>query len=433
MSSKFNKELQTLVRDKVISPELADKIEQYYATKDVGKPNRLFAIFGVFGALLVGAGIILMLAHNWDDFSRATKTILAFVPLLIGQLIAGYAILKEKSNAWKEASGTFLFFAVGACIALISQIYNIPGELGSYLLTWIVLCLPLIYLLRSHAVTLLIIILSTYYAVEVGLWNYRSRQTPWLYFVFLLGVIPYYWMLLKRNVSSNAVTIFNWILPGSIAIALSAFVGRDGTLGFIMYITLFGLLYNIGRLLIFKELRTLRNGYLIIGSLGTVICLLIFTFKWVWDELPGTSDYGSQSWYIALILFVIAIAMVGFKIWKNGIKAINLFQVAFIGFWVVYFAFSDIGVLPVVLMNMLVLTLGISAIKIGADKFNFGILNYGLLIISVLIACRFFDTAMSFVIRGILFVLVGAGFFVTNYIMLKRQQKIKKQLKDLQV
>ncbi len=433
MGSKFNKELKTLVVDKVISPELADKIEQYYATKDIGKSNKLFMIFGIFGALLVGAGIILMLAHNWDDFSKTIKTILAFVPLLIGQLFTGFSILKEKSRTWKEASGTFLFFSVGACIALISQVYNIPGELGSYLLSWIVLCLPLVYLLRSNAVTLLIVLLSTYYAVEVGLWNYRSTKTPWLYIVFFIAILPHYWILLKNNVTSNTISIFNWILPASIAIALSAFIGNTGNLAFVMYITLFGLLYSIGRLAIFKELRTLRNGYLIIGSLGTVVSLMIFTFRWIWDEFPHKFGYQFEELYIVIGLLLMTITVLGYLFLKKGWRSINLFQIAWIIFLFVYFLLPGVKVLPVVLMNLLVLTLGVSAIKIGADKFNFGILNYGLLIISVLIVCRFFDTGMSFVVRGILFVLVGTGFFATNYIMLKRQQKFKKQIKDLQV
>lgn len=433
MGSKFNKELKTLVKDKVISPELADKIEQYYATKDVGKPNKLFAIFGVFGALLIGSGIILMLAHNWDDFSRLTKTILAFVPLVLGQILVGFSILKEKSATWKEASGTFLFFAVGACIALVSQIYNIPGELDSYLLTWIILCLPLIYLLRSHAVALLVVIWSTYYAVLVGLWSYRSSEIPWLYLVFFVSIIPYYGQLLKQKINSNAVTIFNWILPGSFVIALGGFVGNHGNLGFVSYIALFGLFYNIGRLDIFKPLRTLRNGYLIIGSLGTVISLLFFTFRWIWDEFPSTFGLHMQELYVLTALLILALTVVGYTVFKKGIRQINLFQIAFLIFSMVYFFLPGIDVLPIVLMNILVFALGMSAIKIGSDKFNFGILNYGLLIISILIICRFFDTGMSFVLRGVLFVLVGVGFFVTNYVMLKKQQRIKKQLKDLQL
>ncbi len=426
MSSKFNKELQVLVRDKVISPEISDKIEKYYVDKAEEKPNFLFMIFGVFGALLVGSGIILMLAHNWDDFSRQTKTILAFVPLIIGQLMTGFSILKKKSNIWKEASGTFLFFSVGASISLVSQIYNIPGELGSFLLIWIALCLPLIYLLRSHTVALLVIITSAYYAVQVGVWNYKNRETPWLYLVFFLGVIPHYWNILKRNVLGNVVTIFNWILPISVIIALSAFVGNGDVLGVVMYTFMFGLLYNIGRLSIFKGLRTLRNGSLIIGSLGTVICLLIFTFRWIWEDVPDQFAYDAQELYITVVLGIVALSVLGYTILKNGIRSINLFQIAFVIFGMVYFLLYSAITIPVILMNLLVFALGMSAIKIGADKFNFGILNYGLLIISILIICRFFDTGMSFVIRGVLFVLVGAGFFFTNYIMLKKQ-KVKKQ------
>ncbi|WP_299443420.1 DUF2157 domain-containing protein [uncultured Aquimarina sp.] len=429
MSSKFNKELKELVSDHVISSEIADKISQYYDQKQANKPNRLFTIFGIFGALLVGSGIILMLAHNWDDFPRMIKTIFAFVPLIIGQCVAGFSILKNKSRTWKEASGTFLFFAVGASISLVSQIYNISGDLGSFLRTWVLLCLPVIYLLRSHAVALLVILSSTYYAVEVGIWSYRNQSTPWLYEVFIMGIVPYYWLQLKNNLSSNATTIFNWIIPASITVGLGAFIRGNEELGFIMYMTLFGIFYNIGRLSIFKELRTLRNGHLIIGSLGTIVLLMIFTFRWPWEEIYDKTMYVSQEFYTSLALGVVAISILGYTVIKKGIRLINPFQISFLIFWGLFFLLSGMSTLPMILTNILVFLLGITAIKIGADKFNFGILNYGLLIVSILIICRFFDTDVSFVIRGLSFVIVGAGFFMTNYMMLKRQQKKSNTLK----
>jgi hypothetical protein len=75
-----------------------------------------------------------------------------------------------------------------------------------------------------------------------------------------------------------------------------------------------------------------------------------------------------------------------------------------------------------ILVNLLLFILGITAIRIGTNTYSFGILNYGMLIITVLIACRFFDTDMGFAIKGLLFILVGGGFFATNYIMLKKQK-----------
>ncbi|WP_299610645.1 DUF2157 domain-containing protein [uncultured Aquimarina sp.] len=423
MSLKFQKELQQLVADQVISEDISNKISEYYDQKRRRQPNKLFTIFGIFGSLLIGSGIILMLAHNWDDFSRMTKTILAFVPLFLGQLIAGYSILKDKSRTWKEASGTFLFFAVGASISLVSQIYNISGDLGDFLKTWTLLCLPLLYLLRSHAVGLLVILLGTYYAAEVGIWSYRSNNIPWFYILFVLGVLLHYWLQVRKHITTNTTTIFNWILPASFMVGLGAFISNNSELGFVMYVTLFGIFYNIGKLPAFQKIRTLRNGFLILGSLGTITLLMIFTFKWPWEELFDTWVYHSQEFYISCFFGVIAVLFLCYTIIKKGVQSVNLFQVSFILFCMLFFLVATNPFIAMICTNILVFILGISAIKIGSDKLNFGILNYGLLIVSILIICRFFDTDMSFVIRGLLFVIVGAGFFFTNYLMLKKQRK----------
>ena len=74
------------------------------------------------------------------------------------------------------------------------------------------------------------------------------------------------------------------------------------------------------------------------------------------------------------------------------------------------------------MINLLVFALGILTILKGANQNHLGILNYGLLIITALVVCRFFDTNISFVIRGLLFVGVGVGFFMTNYWMLKKRR-----------
>ncbi len=80
-----------------------------------------------------------------------------------------------------------------------------------------------------------------------------------------------------------------------------------------------------------------------------------------------------------------------------------------------------------VLTNLMVFALGIFAIRIGNLRNNFGVLNYGLLIITVLVACRFFDTNIDFIIRGLLFVAIGVGFFAANYLMYRKQQKLKSE------
>ena len=149
------KELPELVANKVITLQTAKDIENYYAARKEPQDNTQLTIFGSIGGILVGLGIILIFAHNWDTFSRDIKTVLALLPLFVFQVLSGYTIWKNKSQVWKDTAGTLLFFSVGAAIALIAQIYNMPGEIDSYLFTWTLLCMPLMYLLRSNTLAFL--------------------------------------------------------------------------------------------------------------------------------------------------------------------------------------------------------------------------------------------------------------------------------------
>lgn len=425
MNSKIQNDIEELITEQVISKDIASKIEAYYLSKKNNSPNRLFTVFAVLGSTLVGLGVILILAHNWDDFTRTIKTSFAFLPLVVGQFFVGYSILKNKSRTWKEASGVFLFFAVGSSMALVSQIYNIPGDLSSFLLIWVLLCLPLVYLLKSNALGVLHIVFATYYAVEYG-YFYGHIGTPWLYVLLLVAVLPYYFNLLKYKTAFNTTSVFNWLIPLSAVIVLGAFVDENGELGYLMYLLLFGVLYNLGKLPYFNNQKLRRNGYLLLGSVGTVFILLITSFEWLWtDVFAEEIIFNSQELYISTILFLFALSIVVSGHIKKWFKGINLFQYVFIIFSLIFFTGLNNSTIPIIFVNILILTLGIMAIKIGADKLHFGILNYGLLIITIQIVCRFFDTNMSFVLRGLLFVGVGVGFFFTNYMMMEKKNKLK--------
>lgn len=79
-------QLPELVAAGAISPENAAAIERHYGPVE-SRTNFGFIILATVGAALVGAGIILLIAHNWDDLSRATRTAIAFAPLLIAQAL----------------------------------------------------------------------------------------------------------------------------------------------------------------------------------------------------------------------------------------------------------------------------------------------------------------------------------------------------------
>ncbi|MCW5520235.1 DUF2157 domain-containing protein [Aureitalea sp. L0-47] len=421
MNSRIDKDLRELREAHVISDEVSQRITDYYQAKKSGGPRKLFAIFGVLGSLLIGLGIILILAHNWDNFSRFTKTIWAFAPLVIGQLAVGFSLLKNKSRAWKEASATFLYVGIGASISLVSQIYNIPGDMPEFLMTWILLGALLVYLLRSYTAVLLHLIMATVYACNLG---YFNEINPWWYLAMIAWIIPFYLRMLREQPEGNATSILNWAIPLSLAITFGAFVSEATNIVFLMYVGLFGLLYNLGKLEVFNSGKLRRNGYAIIGSLGMIYVFMLVTFEFAWAEF-NPSEHLTKDIVITVGIFGMACLVLLYLASKKKLLPFNLFQYAFLIFGVIFVAQYWDFQLAVVLSNLLVFGLGIFAIRIGNLRNNFGVLNYGLLIITILVACRFFDTNIDFIVRGLLFVAIGVGFFLANYMMYRKQQKLK--------
>lgn len=421
MNPKIEKDLEELVSAEVITSQIQKDIRHYYTSKKTNQPNRLFIVFGVLGSILTGLGIILILAHNWDDFNRTTKTMWAFAPLLVGQLLAAFALFKKKSAAWKETAAVFLFFAIGASISLVSQIYNIPGAIHTFMLTWIILAAPLIYLLKSHTTALLYIIIVTSYGCMIG---YDINEAPYWALLALLGILPHYISMLKSQPNGNITGIFHWVFPLSFMFLLGAFLNSGFSIGLLTHLCLFGLFYNLGKLPYFEDQKLRRNGYLIIGSLGIIVSLLITSFSYVWDDF--IPDYISgNDLAITAILCLAALSIIVYLFTKNKLKPFNLFQFSFLVFGGLYFFGFFQPEIASVLTNLLILVLGLFAVTIGSRQEKFSILNYGLLIITALITCRFFDTEIPFVVRGLLFIAIGAGFFGANYFMYKKQLKTK--------
>ncbi len=212
MSRNILNALPELTTNGVLTEEAASKIRAYYHHKEQQQPQKIRFIFGILGSTLVGLGIILMVAHNWDNLGRMAKLFFSFLPLIIGQLLCAYTLMKKADNrTWREASASFLFFAVGASIALVAQVYHIPGNLASFLLTWVLLCFPLIYLMSSSMVSLLYLVGITAFAVEDG-YGYSAADT-YHYWWLLLLAIPYYLQLIKKQPESNSTFFIIGLSP----------------------------------------------------------------------------------------------------------------------------------------------------------------------------------------------------------------------------
>ena len=428
MSRPLLKDLDELVGADIISAETAARITQYYEAKKQSPNERFNIVLGILGSLLVGLGIVLVVAHNWDEMSRSTQTTFAFLPLAAAQALCIYSIVKKKrSVAWRESSAVLLFFAMGSCMALVSQIYHITGTLENFILTWLLLTAPLVYIMRSSLVSLLVIACSTWYAVLVGYQDiFRSSVTniPYFYLVFLLFVLPHYYQYFRSNRSSNFFHLHNWFLVISTIIALGGFVGKsenDFQWIFIGYCSLFGIYYLLGESVYFRENRLFANPFLFSGILGTVIIFLLWSYDGLWNDLQTPAV--ARFFYVAVVLLALhAFLLVKFRQDENALTDPLRFAVYVFAASVLFFA--RIPVIGLLTINAWILLIAMYYIRKGARNDHLGILNFGLLIIASLALLRFFDDSIPFIWRGLFFVLTGVGFFVGNYLLIRKRRSV---------
>jgi hypothetical protein len=243
-----------------------------------------------------------------------------------------------------------------------------------------------------------------------------------MYLVLLAGMVPYYIKQLEQGAGSYSASIFNSLIPLSLVIALGAFISGADEFGFVIYVTFLSLLYNIGLMPYFKKYTYAWNGYLNVGRVGIAVLLLATSFRWFWKA--AVVQPAPELYFILLCVVFFGGAMYFAYRSANGKFRFDIYQYIVVIFPIIYLIGMRHDYVASVLNNILVLALGVLAIKDGSARVDFSMLNFGLLIISGLIIARFFDTNMSFAVRGILFIAVGAGFFAANYFVGKKKKQL---------
>jgi hypothetical protein len=242
-----------------------------------------------------------------------------------------------------------------------------------------------------------------------------------------LGITPHYYELLTTKPQSNFTLFHHWFVAISLIVSLGSVGDGNEKLLYLSYMFLFAIYYFIGSNSFFENQKLKFNSYRIIGKLGTLILLFIYTFKSFWkyfhkNKLHENSLLTSPEFIIASILIIIAAVLFYKKNNPTNFKDFGIIEIIFL----LNILLILTGEFAAIIANGVVLAIGILEIKRGNQLNNLRILNFGLLIITILITCRFFDTDFSFIVRGILFIVLGLGFFLTNYLMLKRRNRNEK-------
>lgn len=422
-------QLPLLVESGVLDSPAAERMREHYGELPSQGRRLAVTLFSIFGALCIGGGVVLLLAHNWTDLSRAARTVVALAPLFVTQAMGAWVLATgRRSTGWREGTGIVQTLSIGAAIALVGQTYHIPGDLGSFLLTWCLLGLPIVYLLGATTPALL-------YLVGITCWSGYNQSLGGhaiLFWALFAAVLPHFRIAARVGRYAARPVLLGWALSLCLCVAVGITMEKVlPGLWMIVYAALFAVLYLAGKRWFGEAPHAGRRPFHLVGAGGIAMLAWLLTFEFPWEEL-GWEYYRSSyrfhaaaawmDYLLAAALPVAAVALLVSAVRRRGAWTL-LYGVMPVLVIVAYglTGLSDNGVPAQVLMNGYLLVLGVGTLAAGVRSMHIGVVNGGMAVLALLIVTRFFDSNLGFVLRGLVFIAVGTGFLAANVVMVRKK------------
>ena len=412
-------ELPKLVVKGIVDCDTANRILNHYGDISKNSGNIFYILFGILGSLLIGTGVISLFAHNWDQFHPFVKIGLAFIPLLCGQFIAGYTLFKKsESRAWSESSSIFLTLSIATVIALIGQVYHVPGNLADFMIVWMLLTIPVIFLFNSISTT-------SIYSLCLLTWTFAMADDHRVMNLFWLLLLPIIILFIKfffnkgPSISTRLLGLMiAFLLPITLFAVLQYSISDDAIM--LAYISLFSLFYCFGNLWSNNDNQFCLYSFSYVGLVGVTVLSMMFTFSGIWSKLNKLSLSNPAVSILLLSSVACYILCIRRKIYSVLIIAAS--PLIFTFCQVMVFSDNSLGFISAIIFNIYLLIVGVTSIIYGVKNSIISTVNFGMLTLSSLLILRFVDRDFNFVLRGIIFISIGCGFMFTNYIMVRRKK-----------
>ena len=365
----------------IISPEQGRAIISGYLVPDTPvafhrAQGRLVSILAILGSVLVGLGVILFFASNWQEIPRPVKLamILIAIPAAYG---IGYWL-----RYWRgyQRVGTAVILLAcllyGAAVHLVAQAYNVPVNDPNLFLYWFLGVLPLAYLTRSQVILYL----------GVGL--------------FLAAV---------------GFRLSGWLDEGDFE--------RQMIASFSLYLVLGVTLYGLGKLQAqFDLTRSYAKAYEFLGLVTAFGSIYLLTFREWFDGFGYRGprfdgDIGGEFWLAFYVAVGLAIVMYGVVLarlvlyrlpllteaWESGTAAVMLGAAVLVANLVVG---GDI--FYPLLFNALLL-LGMAGLLFaGYLRGRESLINISLAFFILDVISRYFEFGWTLLDRSLVFIVAGA-------------------------
>ena len=418
-------ELPRLVDEGVMSNEIKSNIEKHYQEQlkvsSDSMFNKVTVTLSILSAVLFSAGICLLINHNWDMFSIAWKNIFTFIPLLVATILGSYTLMKKKSALWREFSGILTVGAVAAAIAIISQTYNMGGELKDYLFLVLFLMFPLLYIFRSMGVFLL-------YLIAIIVWkgsanslfgNMEFDNSVQMYFLIFTALGLPFLLLVNRVKSLKNSAIFCNFIAILFAFSIGGIYKNTGQT-FLMYLSLSIATFFFGQYLFNKDYKIIKNLCLTLGIISQLIIAMVL-FE------------GNFQAFFFNDITIIAGIMIAFAIFFL-IKNFSILNCFILGTLIMPFIIAqenlDLGRQTTGWIYVLYFfIIGIIALFEALKKVRFSLFTLGLGYLAVITIRIFFDSKMDTIFRGLLAMAFSIILAVLIFFFTKKYRSKKQEVK----
>jgi len=406
------------VREQIITDAQAARICSLYPTPTTVPWGLL--LFTGFGAVVLGLGVILLLAYNWDELPKIAK-----LGLVFGSVAAahGGALHLRRLDGWRPILGEAvallgtMFF--GAGIWLVAQIYNIDEHYPNGFLFWGLGALAMAWAMDSIPQALVSVVVLTIWGCTEIFAFHSAIDGSWL--LIAIGVGALAWrkhssLLLATVLASLYILILSnagyWSNESGVFFSALAFsVGLLGT-----------------RHLLDVPMRNAGFGRVIafFGFTGFLICAFILTFENTAEHLLKWSlpeDAAAWVWFYRWVLPVAALAnwcLPLLRLFREKSTAVPreewLCPIAiFYSLGLSLAGLSSEHELATLAFNLIVLALATAWMVRGCRDGQRRDMIIGSLILTTLVFARYFDLFDNLAARGAAFLLLGAILFAEGF------------------
>jgi len=412
-------ETERWAQARLITAEQAAQIRALYAEPESRMPWGLLLFTGL-GAVVLGLGVILLLAYNWDAIPRFGKLALIFGSVIGAH--AGAARLRQL-DGWRplvgEAVALLGTMLYGAGIWLVAQVYNIDEHYPNGFLYWGLGALAMAWAMDSVPQAIAAAVVLTCWGCAEVFGFHNAIDSAW--WLVALGVGALAWR--KRS-----AVLWSVVLASLYVLILShaGFWGDESGVYFSALALSVALI--AGRRLMEAGRRESAFGKVTVffGYAGFMICAYLMTFEFParhilqWALPP---DPGWGAWLYRWGLPVGALAGWGWLLvdrWRGHAREVALEE------WLCPITiFYSLGIslidqwqsyeLATYAFNLVVLGVAAAWMVRGCRSGRLLPTILGSLVLAVLVFARYFDLFENLAARGTAFLVLGAILFAEGF------------------